>query len=190
MKHKNTITFIAGLALFAVSLTLDKYIPNLISLIKTPSLDVIFSWVTSAVSIFVILILITTLFLFQGRKREWVFPLWISFISSAVVAFILKLIIARPRPYIELIYPLINILDYSFPSMHAMVAFAVVPILDKEFFKIKWFWILFAVLVAFSRIYFGLHFLSDVVFGGFFGYFIGVFIINLEEKYKIFRFLK
>ena len=57
--------------------------------------------------------------------------------------------------------------------MHAMVAFAAIPILDKEFSKLKWFWIIFAFLVAFSRIYFEAHFLSDVVFGAFFGYFIG-----------------
>ena len=186
----NTTILIAGIILFIVSLILDKNIIHFISLIKNPTFDLIFGWFTSFINVFVILILITTLFLFEEKKREWIFPLWLSMILSVVVSFTLKLIIARPRPSAELFYPLINTLNFSFPSMHTMLAFAVVPILDKEFPKIKWFWILFASLVAFSRIYFDYHFLSDIVFGAFFGYFFGIFIIHIEEKYKPFSFLK
>ena len=83
----------------------------------------------------------------------------------------------------------LSALNFSFPSMHAMVAFAALPILNKEFPDIKWFWILFASLVAFSRIYLNFHFLSDVIFGAFLGYFTGIFIIHIEEKYNTFKFL-
>ena len=65
-----------------------------------------------------------------------------------------------------------------------MLVFCAIPILDKEFPKLKYFWIAFAVLVAFSRIYFGLHFLSDVIAGGLIGYLIGIFIVNLEKEKK------
>jgi len=190
MKTKNIIILITGLILFIISLTLDKNIPHFISLIKNSTFDLIFNWFTSFINLFVILILVTTLFLLEERKREWIFPLWISFLFSAVISFILKLMIARPRPSVELFYPLINTLNFSFPSGHAMVAFAAVPILDKEFSKLKWFWIIFAFLVTLSRVYFGFHFLSDVVFGAFFGYFIGVLVVYVEEKYKPFRSLK
>ena len=74
--------------------------------------------------------------------------------------------------------------------MHAMVAFAAVPILNREFPKLNWFWIVFALLVSFSRLYTNVHFLSDVVFGAFSGYFIGIFVIKVEVKYKPFRVLK
>lgn len=189
-KINNTIILITAILLFIISLILDKNIGNFVSLIKNPFFDLIFNWFTSFISVFVILIIATTLFLFEEKKREWVFPLWLSFILSIVVSFILKLIIARPRPSIELFYPLINTLSYSFPSMHAMIAFAAVPVLGKEFRKLKWFWILFAFLVAFSRVYLDFHFLSDVVFGAFAGYFIGVLIVYVEEKYHPFKFLK
>lgn len=189
-KINNTIILITAILLFIISLILDKNIGNFVSLIKNPFFDLIFNWFASFISVFVILIIATTLFLFEEKKREWVFPLWLSFILSIVVSFILKLIIARPRPSIELFYPLINTLSYSFPSMHAMIAFAAVPVLDKEFRKLKWFWILFAFLVAFSRVYLDFHFLSDVVFGAFAGYFIGVLIVYVEEKYHPFKFLK
>lgn len=189
-KINNAIILITAILLFIISLILDKNISHFVSLIKNPFLDSIFNWFTNFIDVLVILTLVTTLFLFEEKKREWVFPLWLSFILSIVISFILKLIIARPRPSIELFYPLINTLSYSFPSMHAMVAFAAVPILDKKFEKLKWFWMLFAFLVAFSRVYSDFHFLSDVVFGAFAGYFIGALMVYVEEKYHPFKFLK
>ena len=189
MKKTDVIILIAGILLFLASLVIDKNIKYIIDSIKNPAFDSIFGWFTSFINVFVILILVTTLLLFEEKKREWVFPLWLSFTSSIAISFILKLIIARPRPSIEIVYPLINTLDFSFPSMHAMVAFSAIPILNKEFAELKWFWILFAILVAFSRIYLNVHFLSDVVFGAFTGYFIGVFVIYIEKKYKPFKFL-
>lgn len=189
MKKADITILIAGILLFLGSLVIDKNIKYITDSIKNPAFDLIFGWFTGFINVFVILILVTTLFLFEEKKREWVFPLWLSFIFSVVISFILKLIIARPRPSIEIVYPLINTLDFSFPSMHAMVAFSAIPILNKEFAELKWFWILFAILVAFSRIYLNVHFLSDVVFGAFTGYFIGVFVIYIEKKYKPFKFL-
>ena len=190
MKNKNLIILLIGLILSFLSLILDKNIKYILDPIKNSAFDLIFGWFASFINVFVILILVTTLFLFEEKKREWVFPLWLSFIFSIVISFVLKLIIARPRPSIEMFYPLINTLDFSFPSMHAMVAFSAIPILNKEFAELKWFWVLFALLVAFSRVYLDFHFLSDVVFGAFMGYFIGVFIVYVEKKYKPFKFLK
>ena len=63
-----------------------------------------------------------------------------------------------------------------------MMVFCAVPIVSKNFPKFKYAWILFAGLVAFSRVYLGLHFLSDVIVGGIIGYFIGLIIINKEEE--------
>ncbi len=188
MKKINNALLITGIIAFIVSLILDKNIKPLMLLIKNPVFDLLFGWITNFINIFVISILITTLFLLEEKKRRWVFPLWISFLLSIAASFAIKLIIARPRP-MELFYPLASALSFSFPSMHAMVAFAAVPILNREFPDIKWFWVLFASLVAFSRVYLNFHFLSDVVFGAFLGYFIGVFIVHMEEKYNIFKFL-
>lgn len=77
-----------------------------------------------------------------------------------------------------------DIWNYSFPSFQAMLAFCALPILSKEYPKLKYFWIAFASLIGFSRIYFGLHFLSDVVVGAFLGLLIGMFIVQKEEETK------
>jgi undecaprenyl-diphosphatase len=188
---KNNIKlFVLGIILLTISFFLDKKIFDLVEITKNSFFDIITNWVTSFITVFVILIFITTLFLWEEKKREYIPVLWLSFISSILISFILKLIVARARPVAGLYYPL-TALNYSFPSMHTMVAFTALPILDKEFPNFKWFWLIFAILVAFSRVYTGMHYFSDVVFGALVGYFVGLLFIFLEEKYHLFdKFFK
>ena len=63
-------------------------------------------------------------------------------------------------------------------------------ILDKEFPKMKWIWLTIAVVVALSRLYIGVHYLSDVIAGGILGYFVGLVIIAAEERFKPFMIVK
>jgi membrane-associated phospholipid phosphatase len=51
-----------------------------------------------------------------------------------------------------------------------------------EFPRLKKFWVVLACLIAFSRVYFGLHFLSDVIIGGVIGYGIGALMVKLEKE--------
>jgi undecaprenyl-diphosphatase len=129
------------------------------------------------------------MFLWNERKREWIGPLWSAFISSIVISYILKFLIARPRPIADLSFA-ISAFNFSFPSTHAAAAFAALPILDKEFPKFKWFWISFVMLVGLSRIYLGMHYLSDVIGGALLGYTIGFLFVYIEDKYKLFRLKK
>ena len=98
------------------------------------------------------------------------------------VAFLLKLIVLRPRPSGEIFYIFLDIVSYSFPSMHAMAAFSILAILNKAIPRLKIVWVSFAFLYPFSRLYLGLHYFSDIVAGALFGYFKGAFMIYLEEK--------
>jgi undecaprenyl-diphosphatase len=58
------------------------------------------------------------------------------------------------------------------------------PILDRELRRFKWIWIAIACLIALSRLYFGVHYLSDVIFGGIFGYVIGRLVLAITERRK------
>jgi len=63
--------------------------------------------------------------------------------------------------------------------------FSALPILNKKFNKLKYIWLVFACLVAFSRVYFGVHYMSDVLTGALVGYLIGLSAVWIEEKYGI-----
>jgi undecaprenyl-diphosphatase len=83
--------------------------------------------------------------------------------------------------------PLENVLGigfmlYAFPSAHAAVAFSIIPVINREFKNLRWFWIFFAIFVCLSRIYLGAHYLSDVMWGAILGYATGKLFIWLEEK--------
>ena len=130
----------------------------------------------------IIIIVLIFFFLLNKKKREWALPLGLGIIFSYVITYILKFIIARLRPLGISMNFLFNLPDYSFPSAHAAVAFAAFLILNKTYPKLKWLWISSASFIAFSRIYIGVHYLSDVVAGAFIGYFTSIFITKLKER--------
>ena len=184
--------YIWGLALFAIliSFYFDSLIVKIISLIRNNFLNEFFLGLTFISSSIIIFFFLTSLFLWKEHKRKWILPLWFTLFLSAVISSLLKFVIKRPRPFQAGIVSVLSILEksshliwnFSFPSFHSMLVFCAVPILSKEFPKFRYVWIVFAGLIAFSRIYFGLHFLSDVIAGGLIGYLIGMFIIKIEKK--------
>ena len=108
--------------------------------------------------------------------------IFLSISLTYLITYILKFAFARARPNGTELSFLFNLPDYSFPSAHAGIAFAMLPILNKEHPKQKIIWIIFVSLIAFSRIYIGVHYLSDVVTGALIGYFTSSFIINLKKR--------
>lgn len=96
-------------------------------------------------------------------------------ISWTIVELFLKPLIARARPN-EVMGAIIvgsGSDGFSFPSGHATIAFAMAVVLSRK--EPKWKWMLFtlAVLISLSRIYLGVHYPLDVVFGAFLGWGIG-----------------
>ena len=54
--------------------------------------------------------------------------------------------------------------------------------LSQEEAKLKYLWAVFAISIFFVRIYFPVHYLSDILFGAVLGYFIGHVICNFHLK--------
>jgi len=192
--EREKITVIGIIVVFLMFLTLyfDAEIVRGVSLMRYEILDDFFMGITFVSSGVIIFFFLTSLFLWKEHKRKWILPLWFSLFLSVVVSFLLKIIVQRQRPFqlgIVSIIPALksashNIWNFSFPSFQAMLAFSAVPILSREFPKFKKVWVIFAVLVAFSRVYFGLHFLSDALTGSLIGYLIGWFVIKTEKETK------
>lgn len=177
--------FVAVILLIILSLFLDDIAFSFISYLKNPIFDAAFSLITNTISIFIVLALASYAVFLDRGKRKWLYFLWASLALSVLLSFALKLLIARPRPSEEIFYLFFNLVDYSFPSLHAMAAFSLLPILNKALPRLKLFWLSFAILFAFSRVYLGLHFFSDIIAGAFFGYFIGVFMLYMENKIRV-----
>jgi len=188
MKTKNIVLYSAGIIFLIISFFVDKLI--LVSMRRNPVLDYAFGAVTNFGSVVIVLIIMTSLFLWQERKREWIPVLWASFFASTLLCLVLKFLVERARPYDVIILYFAGIVNYSFPSLHATASFTAIPILDLEFPKFKWFWIAFAAVVAFSRIYLSVHFLSDVVAGALLGFATAHFFIYMEKELRIFRKIK
>jgi undecaprenyl-diphosphatase len=186
------VVIILGIVFVLISFIFDAEIVKGVSLIRNFILDDFFLGITFASSEIIIFFFLTSLFLWKEHKRKWILPLWVTLFLSVAVSLVLKFFIRRQRPYQQGIVSILPILEkashsvwnFSFVSFQAMLAFCAVPILAKEFPKFKYVWIVFAGLVAFSRVYFGLHFMSDVIAGGLIGLIIGWAVIEFENKFK------
>jgi undecaprenyl-diphosphatase len=101
--------------------------------------------------------------------RRYALGLTISLVLVALIALaLLKPLVHRPRPFIVFdSLPLLNPAphDYSFPSGHTSSSF--VAFFYLYFNKLKPMWPIFIVacLVAISRLYFSVHFFTDIVGG-------------------------
>lgn len=188
MKNKTLVVIYSiGLVLLFSSLFFDSKIITSMNSIKNPVLDFGFGAIEHIGSVIIILILMTTLFLWEEKKREWIPTLWLGFALAIVLTIVIKLLIMRERPFDAAFWPFFWIKDYSFPSMHTAIAFSALPVLDKEYPMFKWAWLIIAVFVGLSRVYLGVHYLSDVLFGAMLGFACGSLFVYIEETKKVFR---
>ena len=189
-RNRELILFFLIILVGFVSFYFDSEISKGVSLMRISFLDSFFLGLTFVSSEIIVFFFLTSLFLWKAYKRRWIFPLWLTLGLSVVVSFLLKVIVQRQRPFQQGIVSILDVLksnshlvwNFSFPSFQAMLVFCAIPILSKEFPKLKRIWVIFALLVAFSRVYFGVHFMSDVIAGGLIGYLIGVIVVKFEEE--------
>lgn len=104
------------------------------------------------------------------KTRKTGYAAVLSLIFGVIVTnLLLKNIVARPRPFaeIEALIPLIaKPTDFSFPSGHTTASFAVALVMLRMLpKKIGIPAVVLAAMVAFSRLYLGVHYPTDVLAG-------------------------
>ena len=130
-------------------------------------------------------IAITLLLIFIPSKRKWGFQAVFSIIITVIICnLILKPLIMRCRPcWLEPDVPLLVKIpkDYSFPSGHSNISFAVATAIFTRNKKIGIPALVLAALIAISRLYVFVHWPTDVLVGTIIGICGGIssfYIIN------------
>lgn len=98
----------------------------------------------------------------------------------------IKNLVARDRPFIQHSGFILSIAPpsgYSFPSSHSFSSFTSAAILTRRGKLWALFSIPTAVFIAFSRLYFYVHFPTDVVCGMLLGIFTGTIVYEMFRKY-------
>ncbi len=140
-----------------------------------------------------IFILIGILLLIKKETRKMALTILVALLFGLLIGnLFMKPFFARTRPYdinteIALLIPKLN--DFSFPSGHTLAAFefAVSVFLYNKRFGILA--VVFAFIMAFSRLYLYVHFPTDVfagmILGSLFAYFSYKIINNVINKNRL-----
>jgi undecaprenyl-diphosphatase len=136
--------------------------------------------------------------IFRGNRNVRIAALCLIItiiISDQLSSSIIKYLFERPRPCRALtnVHLLVSCgSGYSFPSSHAVNNFAGALILAYFIPRYKWWFFAFASIIAFSRVYVGVHYPSDVIGGSVIGLLCGGLVITLFilSEYTWYYFLK
>ena len=138
------------------------------------------------------IVLVLFLLVFKRTRRIGVAALIALLVSFVINNLILKNAVARTRPY-DAIEGLILIAkkpkDYSFPSGHSANSFVVAGTITWYLTRDKkWIGVLLLILsglIAFSRLYVGAHYPTDVIFGTISGIIISIVVYLIFWKKSI-----
>lgn len=131
------------------------------------------------------------LLLFSKTRRIGIMMIGAMLMSLIFNNFLLKNLVARVRPY-EVIEGLNRIIeaqvDWSFPSGHTASSFAAaIVILKTSSKKYGIMAIILAIMISLSRLYVGVHYPTDVLFGMISGTLIAYFTVFIFNKYYILK---
>jgi membrane-associated phospholipid phosphatase len=177
-----------------VALMVDEPIRSMVQAFQAPVIYTVMRRLTWAGSVLVLLALAAGLLLWGIRRKQAAVQTagWIgiaALVVSHTVALAIKHLIGRPRPDIMdtgAIHfgPSLERGYDSFPSGHAVSAFTMAAVLASAYPRWRVIWYGAAGLVAFTRVYLDVHFVSDVAAGGILGVLVVKTVLHYHRRYQ------
>ena len=166
---------------------MEIHILDMIQNLRTPIGDVVVPLITRLGDAGIIWIILTVLLLIIPKTRKTGVIMMAALLADVLLCnVVIKNLVARTRPY-EVIDGLKLLIekqsDYSFPSGHTGSSFASAIVLWKELpRKYGVMALIVAVLIAYSRLYVGVHYPSDVLAGVVIGTVLALVSVWLVKK--------
>ncbi len=181
------------LVFYNTDIFFDSYIYDRVSYIINDNITnkIIFITNICSMSISILISLIVVLLLFKYNKKYDMKIFVFTLLIGNLVIYIIKFIVSRDRPDI---LQLVTESTKSFPSGHAYIStllYGLILLIINKYSKRKYailltlFYMLFIVLIGFTRIYLGVHYFTDVIGGYLLGFITLIFaypFLNKETK--------
>ena len=191
------ITIITSKILLERELIIDKLAYDIIvEQLRTPKLTLFMKTITKLSDtgyIIIIALIITLLFLTIWKQKKVAIIIPCNLIIATLTNQTLKAIFQRERPFG---YHLIEMSGFSFPSGHAMVSMAFYGLLIYIIYNLVknkllrniliTINIIIILLIGLSRVYLGVHYLSDIIAGYSISIIYLLLLTKILKKYKIF----
>lgn len=137
---------------------------------QIPLLNEPMAYITRISDYGLIWMILICILIVSKKYRRIGFIVAFSFLLARIEVHVIKELVKRPRPFLELTYlkPYIaKPTSYSFPSGHAISSFATIGVLVNMIKNryIRFILVLTAFLVSFSRLYLMVHYPSDLLGG-------------------------
>lgn len=128
--------------------------------------------------------------LWMKGKREAAFDVILLLVVVTVVTEVVKIVVDRQRPSYDLadVQAIVSASGPSFPSAHASRAFAaafLIATCTRRRWGVTAFFV--ASLIGLSRVYLGVHWPSDILFGAILGVVIAAIMILVARKSSIYQ---
>lgn len=183
--------------MFDSLLQLDTFLFFLINKsLANPVFDIIMPFITNDKYFRIPILLIWLGLIIFGRKRGRIVAVLILFtilISDQVSSFVVKPFFARIRPCnaLEGVRLLVGCSgSYSFTSSHATNMFAAAGLFSFFYPRAKHYFFIYASMVAYSRVYVGVHYPFDVIGGAILGIISMLVVLLIYKKFLVMKIPK
>lgn len=150
----------------------------------SPFMDKLMVTITCTGNLGMIWILMALVLLASDSRRQYGYQMLIALLLCITIGnLIIKNIARRNRPFFHKNYKLLikQPWDYSFPSGHTLSSFAAATVLMYLNENVGVIAIVYACLIALSRLYLRVHFFTDVFFSMVLGTGLGILAIRIFE---------